>query len=353
MSEVIKSVEQVTPAWLDGVLRRAGALDRGEVVRVEAAAARSLLISNVCRLEAVYSDGADEASPRRLFLKWSKPSLEARSSRNEVEFYNSVARDAPGPPLIRCYDAAFDEETGASHLLLEDLSETHTQTVSPLPPAVKDCELAVECLAQFHARWWEHPRLGADVGRLTTAEEYEELGRLLEKHLAGFLDFLGDRLPAKRRAIYRKVLAGSMYPWRRMLRREGLTVSHGDAHWWNFLYPRGGTAGGARVFDWHLWHVDVPTKDLAYMIALNWYPSRRAALEERLLRRYHAGLVAGGVGGYGWEDCWLEYRRMVVRELFVPVWQWSSGMQPGVWWPGLERIWMAFEDLGCEEFLET
>lgn len=352
MSEVITSVEQVTPAWVNEVLRRTGESEAGRVVRVEASPVRSLIISNTCRLEVVYADDATATAPRRLFLKWSQPSLEARFGRNEVEFYNTVARAAPGPPLIRCYDAAFDEETGASHLLLEDLTETHTQTVSPLPPSADECGLAVECLAQVHARWWEHPRLGVDLGRLTTEAEYEDLVRLLEKHLAGFLDFLGDRLSERRRAIYQKVLAGSMYPWRRMLRREGLTVSHGDAHWWNFLYPREGTEGGARVFDWHLWHVDVPTKDLAYMIALNWYPSRRAALEERLLRRYHAGLVAGGVNNYSWDDCRLEYRRMIVRELFVPVWQWSSGMQPGVWWSGLERIWLAFEDLGCEEFLE-
>lgn len=137
-----------------------------------------------------------------------------------------------------------------------------------------------------------------------------------------------------------------------VLRREGLTLSHGDAHWWNFLYPREGVGGGALVFDWHLWHVGVPTKDLAYMIALNWYPSRRAALEVPLLRRYHAALVAAGVRGYSWDDCLLEYRRLVLRELFVPVWQWSSGMRPALWWSSLERIWLAFEDLGCEELLD-
>ena len=52
---------------------------------------------------------------------------------------------------------------------------------------------------------------------------------------------------------------------------------------------------------------------------------------------YHAALVAGGVEGYSWEDCWRDYRITVIRELFVPVWQWSSGMQAGVWWLKLKK----------------
>ena len=75
-------------------------------------------------------------------------------------------------------------------------------------------------------------------------------------------------------------------------------------------------------------------------------------MEQTLLRRYHAALAAGGVERYSWADCWRDYRLAVIRELFVPVWQWSSGIQAGVWWSNLEKIWMAFEDLGCAELLD-
>lgn len=71
-----------------------------------------------------------------------------------------------------------------------------------------------------------------------------------------------------------------------------------------------------------------------------------------VLRRYHAALVAGGVKGYSWDDCRRDYRFAVIRELFVPVWQWSSGMRAGVWWSNLEKIWMAFQDLRCAELLD-
>jgi hypothetical protein len=258
----------------------------------------------------------------------------------------------PELPLIRCYDAAFSSVSGAAHLLLADMSETHTQSVPPLPPSLRDCELAVDCLAQLHARFWEHPQLGTEIGKLTTEAEFDSLVQTLRAHLEGFMDFLGDRLTDERRKYYERVISGSMQPWRRMLKPEGLTLSHGDAHSWNFLYPRDEATGTALIFDWHLWHVDIPLKDLAFMIAFNWYPQRRALLEEKLLRRYHAALVAGGVARYSWEDCWRDYRFAVIRELCVPVWQWSSGMEPGVWWANLDKIWMAFADLRCAELLD-
>lgn len=346
----MRGPDEVTPEWLTDVLRREGCLARGEVAGVRVALSRALVVSSVARLEVSYTGGAQ--GPARLFLKVSAPRLQAHFSRREVDFYKTVARASPELPLIKCFDAAFSERSGASHLLLEDLMETHAQPPVPLPPSARDCELAVESLALLHARWWESPRLGVDIGTLTTESEFEELRALLAKHLAGFADFLGDRLLPRRLKTYERILAGPLTPWRRMLRREGLTVTHGDAHWWNFLFPRAG-AGPAVIFDWHLWHVDAPLKDLAYLIALNWYPSRRAVFEQGLLRRYHETLAAAGVAAYGWEACLRDYRVQIIRELFVPVWQWSSGLEPTHWWSSLERIWLAFEDLNCAELIES
>jgi Ser/Thr protein kinase RdoA (MazF antagonist) len=352
MSEPITDIEQLTSEWLTGVLRREGVLGEGRVVSCDVERARTLLISKVFHLSVSYSAGAPDDAPTRLFLKISRPALQSRFSQKEVEFYQVVAPRVPELPLIRCYDAAFSSASGAAHLLLDDVSETHTQSVPPLPPSLRDCELAVDCLAQLHARFWEHPQLGTEIGKLTTEAEFDSLVQTLRAHLEGFMDFLGDRLTDERRKYYERVISGSMQPWRRMLKPEGLTLSHGDAHSWNFLYPRDEATGTALIFDWHLWHVDIPLKDLAFMIAFNWYPQRRALLEEKLLRRYHAALVAGGVARYSWEDCWRDYRFAVIRELCVPVWQWSSGMEPGVWWANLDKIWMAFADLRCAELLD-
>jgi len=119
----------------------------------------------VAFLEITYTPDADASAPRHLFLKIQKAeSEEAREEPPaEIVFYRSAAREMPDPPLPRCFDAAFARASGRWHLLLEDLSATHAPASGVL--SFDECALAVDSLAQIHAHWWEHPRLGTDVGR--------------------------------------------------------------------------------------------------------------------------------------------------------------------------------------------
>lgn len=87
------------------------------------------------------------------------------------------------------------------------------------------------------------------------------------------------------------------------------------------------------------------------MIAVHWYPERRARLEARLLERYHAGLLAHGVTDHGLERLWEDYRVSVIGHLAIPVWQQSAGFHPSIWWPHLHRTLAAFDDLGCAALL--
>jgi hypothetical protein len=40
-----------------------------------------------------------------------------------------------------------------------------------------------------------------------------------------------------------------------------------------------------------------------------------------------------------------------VRQLSVPVFQHANKLSALIWWSHLERIFLAFDDLGCEELL--
>ena len=131
---------------------------------------------------------------------------------------------------------------------------------------------------------------------------------------------------------------------------RALTIIHGDAHTWNFLFPR--TADGAAfLIDWQLWHLDLGARDLAFMMALHWYPGRRREVEKPLLKYYHDGLMARGIGNYTLGDLMLDYRRCVVRNLTIPILFWNRGMKPEGWWARLECALAAYRDLGCEEVL--
>src|SRR5262249_61091383 len=128
---------------------------------------------------------------------------------------------------------------------------------------------------------------------------------------------------------YKAIMSTHVRPCKPYAQRSGLTVIHRDAHLSNFLYPH--APGDAIVFliDWQLWHIDVGARDLAFMIALHWYPERRAALELPLLPRYHDRLVGHGVTEYSWDDCRRDYRLGADRNLTGPVLQGARGEPPG------------------------
>jgi hypothetical protein len=355
METVITAPEQVTPEWLTRVLCESGFLKRGKVINIQNKLTKTLILSVVSRLEVGYSSGVPAAAPSKLFLKISRPDLPktviSEPNSKEVEFYRTIAREMNDPPFIHCYDAVYSPELGKSHLLLDDLSETHFQPESPHPPSKIHCELAMDCMAQLHAYWWEHPRLGRGIGKLFDEGELNAFVGEVENNVISFIDFLGDGLSTERRKIYDRLLAAKYKIWGRLTSATGLTVTHGDAHWWNLLYPLDTDRHRVRLFDWQLWHVDVGARDLAFMVALGGYSERRAAMEQHLMRRYYANLIALGVKNYTWDDCWNDYRWSALRNLNVPVVQWSQGRSTRLWWSNLERAMLAYEDLGCSELI--
>jgi aminoglycoside phosphotransferase (APT) family kinase protein len=209
----------------------------------------------------------------------------------------------------------------------------------------------IDTWAAFHAFWWEHPRLGRDIGAFLDEAALARIQSDYRERHARFADALGDRLWPAARAIY----ARRDEAWERVATPARLystyTLGHGDAHVWNLLYPRDGAAVGIRLIDWGSWRVGRGAADLAYMMALHWFPERRARLEAPLLERYHAGLSAHGVTGYSLDRLWEDYRFAVIAYLATPVWQQSLGIPPVIWWPHLNRIVAAFEDLDCARLL--
>jgi len=362
MADVITDVKQVTPDWLTTVLQTNGHLNHEQVTAVELKSSRQTIISNIYYLEITYSAVMPERSPSKLFLKLSKPGFDAeiaaRFGERESQYYNVIAKSMNDSPSATCYDAAFSPDTGKSHMLLADLSETHFQTDWPLPPSKAHCETVLDSFARFHAAWWDHPQLGNSIGKFPTCDSIDEYVRSMEKKFAGFVDFLDDRLSAERRRLYERVLSRAPEVWKQRIRKPNyggkhLTLIHGDAHFWNCLYPRRLDQDKAYIIDWQCWRIDTATDDLAYMIALHWFPERRRALERDLLKNYHDKLLKFGVKNYDWDTCWHDYRLSVIGNLFIPLWQWSAKLWPAIWWPHLERAFMAFEDLDCEELLRS
>jgi len=133
---------------------------------------------------------------------------------------------------------------------------------------------------------------------------------------------------------------------------RNVTIVHGDAHVWNCLVPHDPSADDVRLFDWDCWRLGLGADDLAYMMAMHWYPERRQRLEGRLLDHFHEVLTAHGVQNYDRPALDDDYRLAVLRQLTFPVHQMAANIPPVIWWNNLQRIWLAIDDLDCAALLD-
>lgn len=296
--------EAVSAEHLTGVLRAAGALSAGRVASVAVESSRQLPLSNVMRLRPEV-DGQAEAQAPRLFFKTRRPDSPVTSDavgRAEVGFYSRVAPLTPAGLLPRCFEAV-DSVAGGWHLLLEDLTESHNVVSEwPVPPTIEQCDRILGAHARFHAFWWDHPQLGASVGAFLSKDSFDRFLAEFPKQFADFADKVGERMTREQRRVYERLMASATrLVDTRYHPHRNLTLIHGDAHVWNALYPKAVGSNDVRLIDWDGWKIDAATDDLAYMMAIHWFPERRRRLERESLRLYHAALTASGVGGYDFD----------------------------------------------------
>lgn len=376
MPDVLRTAAQATPVWLTAVLRRAGVVPVGHVVAVEHQG-NPAFNSAITHLVLTYTPDAPDGTPRQLLLKRNQPSAwGAKAGAREVAFYRLIA--SVGAPealsmLVRCYDAAYDERSGDSHLLLHDLSASHrppltrSQIVSgDSVPSRRHAEQVVDALSRFHAYWWDHPLLSSGAVPLAPwcdgAAGYERVVQRRRQEWGRFLAAEGAWFPAELRSLYEHALAGARLLWERYLARRvptstesavHRTLTHNDCYFSNWLCPSEPAAGPACLIDWQSPAVSLGPGDLVPLCATFATPAQRQRghFEDQVLRRYHAGLVAHGVRGYSWDALLTDYKLGVIDWLYYPVWDQTNGTGRAYWWPKLQCLTGAFADLHCAELL--
>lgn len=336
---------------LTQALRQFGAVGRARVASVEVMRSVKKLRSHTLRLRLNYDGGATDA-PSSVILKMGLRDSAGRPSNTndrEIAFYRDIVPALTARVVPRCFAASEATDTTAWRLLLEDLTDSHfIATAWPLPPSLEQCETIVKAWARFHAALWDDPRLGVSVGDANWWERY--LGGFAER-FALFTDRFAEAVPRERRELYEQLIERIPHLLARTLTRRNLTLIHGDAHWWNCFLPHRMDGEDVRIIDWEVWHISMATMDLAYMMAMLWYPHRRSRIERGLLDLYHAELMAQGVSGYDRDALDDDYRLSVLLLITRPVGQALLNIGPAVWWNNLERIMLAVDDLGCRDLL--
>jgi hypothetical protein len=339
---------------LTDALRRSGLIRENEVTDVTIEDSTETVLSHIFRLRLTYCTPTVDA-PKFVMLKAGLAHRAGgpwEAGRHEVAFYQTVASAMSGHLVPHCFDACWDEVAGTWHLVLEDLSTSHfTVTQWPLPPTLRQCESIIRTRAKFQSAWWDDARLGVTVGEWQDADALSQSVQRLTEQFEKFANDLGDGISPARRDLYARLIDAAPRLAARYHSRRHMTVVQGDAHVWNCFLPRDEGTDGAVLFDWDSWRVDVGSDDLAYMMAVHWYPDLRHRVEQHLLDCYHDELVASGVSGYDRRALDDDYRLSVLWQITTPVWQYASNIPPLYWWNNFERIHLAVEDLGCRELL--
>jgi thiamine kinase-like enzyme len=339
----IRSFQEISTQWIEGILKA----DSGTISEFSLVSNWNTPVSQIALLDIKYKTNGNSL-PSSLFIKVSAnpPKEMAGFGEKEIQFYNKVVPMKNMRCFPHSYYASYDAGEKVYNLVLENLNNTHFQNEWPIPPLIKYCTMAVKCLAKVHAYWWDNSSLQMVTNKFGSRESILPWIEQLEKLSIGFIDFLGDRITEKRKRIIKSVTENFERYSARFLSYRNLTLVHGDAHFWNFLFPKDDDHD-VKIIDWQSYGHGVPTDDLAYMIALHWYPDRRKEYEQDLLNVYHKALLDSSVRDYSFEQLMQDYKWSVIQTLAVPIWQWNNKSWASIWFNHLERILLAYEDLYC------
>ena len=212
----------------------------------------------------------------------------------------------------------------AWHLLLEDLTNSHLSSRQLAAAADAGAKREIcAARARFHAAWWDDPRLGLG---------WHLAGAAATRHSGIRAEFALCR--SRRRPPVRRAARSLRAVDRRAPSEHALPhpPQHNPRPWRRAClerFPATRRRRRVRLFDWDGWRIDVATDDLAYMMALHWYPDHRRAMERQLLDHYHATLLAQRGGDYDRQALDDDYRLSVLWQITIPVWQAATTSRRG------------------------
>ena len=320
-TRIPQSAEEITAQWFTEALRSTGAIGKAVVksFRMKPIGVEQGFTGSLFRFTLDYID-REQTDPASLIAKFAPPDPEQRealkeSNIREVHFYRELVA-GHSLPTADCFYSDMDLETGASILLLQDL--TGMRTVEFLDGCtVQDAERTVRALAQIHAIWWDHPELET-LPWLSSLEElpYQEWWAQYPQAIQFLLpDYripdtffeVGQRFSANMSAI--------------MDRLEGapFTLIHRDIHVDNILFGDDSSAQPVLLVDWQAAGRGLGISDVAYFLISSVPIQHRRQAEVTLVHTYHDFLVESGIQNYGFGQCWSDYVFSAVAKLFISV----------------------------------
>ena len=275
--------------------------------------------------------------------------------RSEYVFYRRI-RSLSG---IRSAELLYGDFAPFSHrfvMVMEDLADL--ESVSQVNGASHvQAKSAVRVVARMHARYWnnvDHPALSSVPDYSTKFRRLTQLGYQL--NLGPTLDRFGNLFnPAMRRLAetYGTRVADHLAH----MSGGPKTFTHGDYRVDNLFFVNHG-AGDVVAIDWQNCGIHSGLRDITYFLSTSVTAETRRGIERDVVAEYHDALRGGGVDEYSFDDCWRDYRRVMLSCLIGPVFTCGSldlkdEASRRTMEIGLSRTLAAIEDLDVVEFLPS
>lgn len=320
-----KGPEDVSAEGLTAVLHASGTIPDG--ARVTAFDSEQIgigfgILALLWRLTVTYEPAG--AGPATMILKLPHTMPESRFIADafrfylrEVRFYEQAASRSP-LTTASCFHSAWDEASGDFVLLLEDLGGR--RMVDQVAGCdVDDARRAMVAVATHHAAFWDSPVLSTlDWGvRIIDPPNPQALVPALKASWPIIESQFAELLPGPLFDAARR-LPDHVVPLMEQLSEPPLTLAHGDYRLDNLFFGDDDVA----VVDWQICGFGRGPYDVAYFLSQSLVPEERKANEQTIVRAYHDTLVAHGVSGYSFEECWDDYRKAT---LFVSVYPLNAG----------------------------
>ncbi len=359
--QLISDPEKINAEWLTQVLHASGAASEARVVAVSPAIVGTGQMGENVRFELEY-DRPEAGAPGTVVGKFPSPDPTSRATAasqasylREVRFYQEIAAtvDIRTP---RCFYAEIDLASNAFALIMEDLAPAR-QGDQLEGCSVDQAAVALDELAKLHAPRWGDPSL-ATIEWLPrrSADGAKVLGALYGSVWPGFVERYGADLEADSLALAEK-FGANLEEWALYGAEAATTVTHGDYRVDNMLFATPDGGHPLTVVDWQTLGEGRGLGDASYFLGASLTTEDRRKHEQDLLRQYHGRLLAGGVTGLDWDQCWDEYRRYAFGGLLMAVVASMIVLQSergdAMFTTMARRHSRHAIDLGCEEFLKS
>jgi hypothetical protein len=314
---------ELTTEWLTTTLEAAGVLHGAKVTKFSTSPVGEGIgmLGILVRVAMTYDTPAPDA-PQTVIAKFPSAvpgnreiGMTYRLYEREVNFYTRVSAEIEGLAAPRCYGGRYNPATGDSFLLLEDLAAYRTGD------QVAGCSAAaammiLDAVIPLHASYWDridHPLLEG----VTKVDDPPQIAGIAGGCAVGWdpcVAMFPEAMPDDIRAVKERFLAAVPELHHRV---GGLvqTVIHGDLRLDNMMFGDTPDVRPVVLLDWTLTKTS-GLHDVAYLVSQNVDLEDRRAHEPEIIEHYHRGLLDHGVEGYSLEQCWADYR-LVVLHLFA------------------------------------